>query len=364
MHKKTFQYRIYPTKAQETLLERSLGACRWVYNKVLESRKTAWEGEQVSLSLYDTINMLPGWKAEHDFLKTAHSQTLQNVCVRVDLAMKAFFRRCKAGDTPGFPRFRGRFRYDSFTFPGSGFKLTDDGKLDMSKIGRVKIVLHRHVEGSAKTLTVKRTSTGKWFASFACEVEATPLPANPKVIGVDMGLTKFATLSTGEAIENPRFFKQAEKALAKVQRRFSQEDKGTPERRFRRKAVALTHEKTANKRKDFAHKLSHRLVRDFGTLCFEDLNITKMVDGYLAKGIHDAAWNQLIQFTTNKAESAGRSFALVNPAYTSQTCHRCLQRGNRKGESFKCHCGYSGNADHNAAINILRLGLESFAPGA
>jgi putative transposase len=348
-------------------MERALDTCRWVYNKVLETRKTIYESEGKTLSAFDSMKLLPGWKADHDFLKKAHSQTLQNVCVRVDLAMKAFFRRCKAGETPGFPRFRGRFRYDSFTFTQGGFKLTDEGKLDMSKIGRVKIVLHRPTIGDVRTLTVKRTSTGKWFVSFACEVEADPLPADPKAIGVDMGLTKFATLSTGEAIENPRFFKQAEKALAKVQRRFAKEDKGTPERRFRRKAVALTHEKTANKRKDFAHKLSHRLVRDFGTLCFEDLNITKMVDGWFAKGIHDVAWNQLIQFTSNKAACAGRSFALVNPRNTSKMCSRCgtLVDKDLAVRVHKCpSCLLKMDRDHNAALNILRLGLESLALGA
>jgi putative transposase len=383
VHKKTFQYRIYPTKAQETAIERSIGACRWVYNKVLETRKTAYETDKTSLTLFDTIKLLPAWKAEHGFLKKAHSQALQNACVRVDLAFKAFFRRVKAGETPGFPRFRSRFRYDSLTFPGSGFKLTDDGKLDVSKIGRVKIILHRPIEGAIKTLTVKRTSTGKWFASFSCEVEAKPLVANPKAVGIDVGLLNFATLSTGEVVENPRFFKQARKALAKVSRRIAKHEKGTPERRFHRQAVALTHEKTANRRKDFAHKLSHRLVRDFGILCFEDLNVKNMSKSAagtvenpgtnvaqktgLNRSIFDAAWTQLTQFTSNKAESAGRKFAWVNPRNTSKMCSRCGALVD-KDLSVRVHncssCGLKMNRDHNAALNILRLGLESLALGA
>lgn len=383
MHKKTLQYRIYPTKAQETQLRLALDACRWVYNQVLEARRAVWEAEQKSLSLFDTIKFLPGWKKDHVFLKKAYSQCLQNVCERVDLAMKAFFRRLKAGETPGYPRFRGKGNYDSFTYPQSGFKLTDDGKLDLSKIGRVKIILHRPIEGTVKTLTVKRTSTGKWFASFACEVEAKPLPANPKAVGIDMGLLKFATLSTGEAVENPRFFKQSQKALAKVQRRLERHEKGTPERRFDRHAVALTHEKTANQRKDFAHKLSHRLVSDFGVICFEDLkikNMTRSASGTvenpgtnvaqksgLNRSILDAAWNQLIQFTSNKAESAGRKFVLVNPRNTSKMCSRCgvLVDKSLATRMHNCpSCGLQMDRDCNAAINILRLGLQSLALGA
>lgn len=344
-----------------------LGACRWVYNKTLEVRKEAWEQRQERISYFDVKKLIPVWKAEHPFLKKAHSQSLQNVSERVELAFQAFFRRCKAGETPGFPRFRGRFRYDSFTFTQGGFKLTDDGKLDMSKIGRVKIVLHRPVEGTVKTLTIKRTSTGKWFASFSCEVEATLLPVNPKAIGVDMGLTKFATLSTGEAIENPRFFRKEQQALAKAQRRLSKHEKGTPERRFHRHAVALTYERIANKRKDFAHKLSHRMVKEFGVLAFEDLSVKNMVNGNLAKSILDAAWTQFIGFTSNKAACAGRKFVLVNPRNTSKMCSRCgtLVDKDLSVRVHKCpSCLLKMDRDHNAALNILRLGLESLALGA
>jgi putative transposase len=337
----------------------------------------------VSLSAFDTMKLVTTWKKDHEFLKKAHSQLLQNACVRVDLGMKAFFRRIKAGETPGFPRFRGRGRYDSFTYPQSGFNLTPGGKLDLSKIGRVKIILHRPVEGTVKTLTVKRTSTGKWFASFACEVEASPLPISPKAVGVDVGLLKFATFSTGEAIENPRFFKQAKQALARVSRRLAKHEKGTPERRFHRHAVALTHEKTANRRKDFAHKLSHRLVRDFGVLAFEDLSVKNMSRSAagtvespgtnvaqkagLNRSILDAAWNQLIQYTSNKAESAGRKFVLINPRNTSKMCSRCgvLVDKTLATRVHSCSsCGLKMDRDHNAALNILRLGLQSLALGA
>ena len=143
----TFKYRLYPTKAQRTAMQKALDACRWVYNEALATRKNAWGQEQRSVSRYDTIKMLPNWKREHLFLLNAHSQSLQDACTRVDLAFQNFFRRVKAGQNPGYPRFRGRGRYDSFTYPQSGFKLPDNGRLHMSKIGNVNIVLHRPIEG-------------------------------------------------------------------------------------------------------------------------------------------------------------------------------------------------------------------------
>lgn len=336
VHRKTLRYRVYPTKAQETQLLRSLDACRWVYNQVIETRKTAWETEQKCLTLYETIKLLPSWKTERESLKKAYSQCLQNACERVELAFKAYFRRVKAGETPGYPRFKGRGRYDSLTYPQSGFRLADGEKLDLAKIGRLKIILHRPIEGKVKTLTIKRASTGKWFASFTCEVETNPLPMNPKAVGIDVGLKTFAMLSTGEPIENPRFFRRERAALAKVQRRMSKYEKGTPERRFHRHAVALTHERVANKRKDFAHKLSHRLVQDFGILCFENLKVKQMTHSAICtsekpgrydtqrtglnRSIFDAAWKQFIGITANKAACAGRSFVLVNPCNTSKRC--------------------------------------------
>lgn len=276
--------------------------------------------------------------------------------------MRAFFRRVKAGETPGFPRFRGRYRYDSLTFPGSGFKVSEDRTLDLSKVGRVKIVLHRPIEGDIKTLTIKRTTTGKWFASFCCEVDVSPLPSNTRSVGVDVGIKHFAVLSTGEPIGNPRFFRKAQPALAKVQRRLDKEPKGSPERAFRRKAVALTHEKIGNRRRDFSHKLSRRLVEEFGTLCFEDLNIKNLVHGNLAKSILDAAWRQLISLTAVKAAWAGRTFVLVNPRNTSKMCSQCgiLVEKDLSVRTHDCpSCGLVLDRDHNAAINILRLGLQS-----
>lgn len=361
---KTFKYRLRPSRSQRTQLHRTLELCRWVYNETLATRKNTWEQEKKSLSLYDTNKRLPFWKAEHPELGRVHSQVLQNVQERVDLAFKAFFRRVKAGEKPGYPRFRGYGRYASFTFKQSGFELLPAGKgLLISKIGAVRIVLHRPIQGRVKTLTVQRDAVGNWYACFACEVDPQPLPYNELAVGVDVGLVSFATLSNGMKIENPHFFRHDEKELAKVQRLLARAEKGTPERAKRRKAVQHVHQRIANRRKDFAHKVSRELVGSFGMIVFEDLNIKNMLQNHrLAKSISDAAWKQLIMYTTYKAENAGRVVVSVGPRNTSRMCS-CCGTLVEKSLSVRVHqcpvCGLVMDRDENASNNILRLGLES-----
>jgi putative transposase len=284
-------------------MEQALDLCRWTYNKTLEFRKNAWEKEGKSLSKYETNNMLPEWKEDKPELKVVFSQVLQNVHERVDLALQAFFRRVKTGEKPGYPRFRGKGWYDSFTYPQKGFKI-DSGKLYLSKIGSIKIKLHRPIEGKIKRLTVRRTTIGKWFACFSVELEDNPKPPwkDGSLVGIDVGLESFATLSNGEKIANPRFFREEEKELAKVQRRLSKAPKGTPERKKALKVVQLVHERIANKRYEFAHQISNQLVKKHGLIAFEDLNIKGMTHNHnLAKSINDVAWNMLVTLTSYKA---------------------------------------------------------------
>ena len=169
--RKTFEYRIYPTAKQENLMNQMLEECRWVFNQTLALRKNAWEQEQNSISLYQSNMLLPEWKRERPSLAMVYSQVLQDVQERVDLAFKAFFRRVKAVKKPGYPRFRGKGRYDSFTYPQFGFSL-EDSSVKASKIGNIKAIIHRPLEGKTKTLTLRRHSTGKWYACFNCEAFA------------------------------------------------------------------------------------------------------------------------------------------------------------------------------------------------
>jgi putative transposase len=326
--RKAYKYRILPTKGQQRILNQMLEECRFVYNQTLAARKTAWEQRQESLGLYDTQSLLPGWKKTRPSLKTVHSQVLQNVQVRVDLAFKSFFRRVKAGEQDvGYPRFKGFGRYDSITYPqyGNGARL-DGSTLILSKIGSLRVILHRPIEGQIKMVTIRRSPTGKWFACLSTEIESQPLPPFDSAVGVDVGLESFATLSNGEKIANPRFFRQDEHELAKAQRKLSKVAKGTSEHANRRKVVSRIHERIANRRSNFAHQESRKLVTRFGILAFEDLNAQGMLKNHcLAKSIADAAWNQLVQYTMSKAEEAGRRVVLVDPRYTSQRCSRCGQ---------------------------------------
>jgi putative transposase len=250
---KAYQFRLAPTRGQQRLLHQMLEECRWLYNETLAYRKAAWEHEQRTADWYETKRRIPILKRERPSLNTVHSQVLQNVTERVDLAFKAFFRRVKRGETPGYPRFKGAGWYDSLTYPQANAFTVNKQWLDVSKIGRIQMSAHRPIEGTIKTLTIRRTSTGKWFACFSVETEPEPLPETQRAVGVDVGLMHFATLSTGEQIANPCFFRTDERALANAQRRLSKAEQGTPERRKRRKVVAHMHERIANRRKDFAH---------------------------------------------------------------------------------------------------------------
>ncbi len=347
------------------ILEQQLEACRRLYNETLTYRKDAWEQEQRNVSYFELKRRIPLLKAEHPELKIVYAQCLQNVTERVDLAFKAFFRRVKAGEEePGYPRFKGYGRYDSFTFTQApdGCQIKDD-KLVLYTVGYVKIVWHRPMRGKVKTCTIRRSSTGKWYASFSCECEPERLPETPEQVGIDVGLKTFATLSNGEEIANPRFFRKEEKALAKVQRKHSQLAKGTPERRKHRKVVARVHERIAFRRNNFTHQQSRQIVDRFGVICVEDLHVNRMTHNHcLAKSIHDASWSGFFDKLFGKAAEAGRTALKVNPAYTSQDCSRCHHRQKMplSERVYRCPCCLlSIDRDVNAAINICGLGLQA-----
>ncbi len=364
MHKlKTFQFRIFPTKRQAAVLRETLEECRWLYNHLLEQRKNAYAQNGESLSLYAQINHFPALKQERQTLQNVHSQVLQNVAVRLDLAFQAFFRRVKAKENPGFPRFRGAGRYDSFTFPQSGFGVVGQ-HLRLSKIGLVHIKLHRPPEGTIKTCCLRRSSTGKWYASFSCEIaEPLPLPESLAQVGIDVGLETFAYLSTDERIAHPRFFRCEEKALAQAQRKLAQAEPGTPARRKRRQVVSRVHERIKFKRHNFTHQDARKIVNRFGVICVEDLSVNRMVHNRcVSKSILDAAWAGFAECLSYKAEYAGRKYVAINPAYTSQDCSGCGHRQKMTLDKrwYVCACCHLAlDRDHNASLNILRIGLDS-----
>ncbi len=359
--RKSFRFRLRPTKKQAKALQAQLDECRWLYNELLEQRKLAYEELDISLSKYQQSMLLPLLKEERTALAQMHSQVLQNVVDRLDKAFQAFFRRCREGEKPGFPRFRGMHRYNSFCYPQSGFSLVGQ-ELKLSKLGSIRVKMHRPIEGKVKTCTLRRNASGDWDVSLSCEVHVEPSAPKHEAIGIDVGLEHFATLSNGQEISNPRFFKNGEKLLVKAQRKLAKLEKGTKERRKQGKIVAKVHERISNQRKDFCHKESKKIVDQYQYICVEDLDIKKMMErSHFAKSITDASWNQFRQFLTYKAAEAGRKLGLVNPAYTTQDCYQCGHREEKKiSERMHCcaQCGYKTTRDFNAAQNILALGLD------
>lgn len=338
-----------------------LDECRWLYNQCLEQRILAFEELGHTLSMEDQHAMLTLMKEERLSLNMVHSQVLQNVIRRLDLAFEAFFRRCKEGETPGFPRFRGFHRYHSFCYPQSGFSL-EGNTLKLSKIGKLRVILHRPIEGKIKTCTISVNAVGEWYVSFSCEVDARKLPQKDSSVGIDVGIESFATFSDGNVIANPRFLKKSAKNLAKTQRKKDIAEKGTAARKKYAKALAKAHNRVKNQREDFCHKAAKKIVEEYQFICIEDLDITNMIVGSpLAKSILDVSWNRFRQFLIYKAEEAGRKVGLVDPAYTTQACSQCGFR-NKKKLSDRLHvcdqCGYIAHRDFNASLNILALGLD------
>lgn len=360
---KVFRYRVYPSKIQETAITEQLEICRELYNKILELRKDSWENEHKSISMYETQSYITQWKnTTWPELRRVYSQVLQEVATTVDLAFANFFRRVRNGEEPGYPRFKGYGRLKSLIYKQAGFKLTTNNRLYLSKIGYVKIVQHRPIEGVVKRLIIKKTQTGKYYASFVVEtVGVERLQPINKVVGIDLGVTEFITSSDYETWANPKYLEKSAKRPAKLTRKHKRLQ--TTKSRL---ALAKAHEKVANQRTDYYHKVANDLIAENQVIVLEDLDIKQMVENgwrRMNKAVLDAGWGNFVNILSYKAVEAGRTIIKVNPAYTSQQCSNCghTARSNRKSQSkFVCNvCGFETNADYNAACNILSRGLAT-----
>ena len=367
--KRTYKYRLYPTKIQQEILEKHLSLCRWLYNHSLEERKALYEKNKTKITCYDQIKKLPKLKKEKPELTKVYSQTLQDVVRRLDKTFQNFFRRVRESkqgkkQKPGYPRFKGYWRYDSLIYPQSGFELRDN-KLNLSKIGSLNIKYHREIEGSIKTLAIRRTSTNKWYACFSTENRKLLLEKKNIIntVGIDVGLTSFLTTNQGEKIDNPRYLTKSEEKLSKLQRKHSKRKLKSKNRSKSRLKVARLHEKITNQRLDFLHKLSNKLINNFQLIAFEKLNIKGMMrNKYLAKSISDASWNRFLQMLSYKAAEADSWAVGIIPKNTSQTCSGCgaIVSKTLATRKHKCSkCGLTIDRDINAARNILQLALDT-----
>nr|WP_242527518.1 transposase [Ktedonosporobacter rubrisoli] len=377
LRNKAYKFRISPTQKQIGKLEWTLRRCKELYNAALEERREAYRMNGVSVSYNMQAHQLPAIKALREEYQDIYSQVQQDVLKRLDKAMDAFFRRVKNGETPGYPRFKSADRYDSFTYPQGGYEIVNK-RLSLSKIGHIKIKQHRQMQGTIKTCTIKREGE-QWYAVFTTEYAfAASMAFHPseEEIGIDLGINTFAALSNGTFIENPRIYRKAEEAIKKAHQKIARRKKGSHRRNRAKKELSRLYRKSRNKRRDFLHQASHKLVTTYGTLVFEDLKIENMTkapqpkqdengtylpngasaNGGLNKSILDAGWGAFVALCSSKAEEAGSTVAQVAPHGTSQACSQCgcVVPKDLSVRWLSCpHCGCELDRDHNAARNIL-----------
>jgi putative transposase len=354
---KSFRFRINPSKAQAAKLENTLDLCRDLYNSALRERKDAWTINRINITRFDQDKQLPFIKQTNPEYKDVHSQVLQDVLKRLDKAFQSFFSRVKQGVKAGFPRFKGKNFFDSFCYAQSGFNLSGN-KLTLSRIGKVKIKLSRQIIGKVKTCQIKR-ECGKWFVIFTVETATQPLPKTCEPVGIDVGISTFATLSDGTKIDNFKYYESTNKKLRVAQRTVARRKKGSNGRRKAVNQLRKIHQKIKNQRNDFQHKISTYPVKTYDLIAIEKLVLLGLSRGILAKQMNDVAIGNFFQKLEYKAECAGKELIKVQPHFTSQDCSSC---GNRvkKDLSVRVHhclqCDLVLDRDINAAKNILAAG--------
>jgi putative transposase len=356
----SYKYRIDPSASQARILEEQLNLCRFTYNTLLRhcyDERRAGRGTPTHESL---TYLLPAMKVETPELGRVFSQVLQNIAKRVRLGFEGYWARRRAGLKANVPHFRRVRDYNSLTYPQFGFKL-DESTLRLSRIGELRIRLHRPVEGKIKTLTISRSPSGKWYAVFASTVEARPIPGREKAVGVDLGLNSLVALSDGTLIEAPRSYRESEAKLRKLHRRVSRRCMGSNNRGRARLQLAAQYERVSNQRRDFAYKAARSIVNRYERIVVEDLKIEYMRrNRHLSKSIGDAGWGLLGDALTYMAHLSEGVMASVDPRYTSQLCSGCGKLVPKDIAERVHRCPHSGlvlDRDVNAARVILRKGI-------
>lgn len=356
---KTYKYRLYPRPAQEKNLLKILACTRNFYNMCVSERKWAYELEGRSVFKKEQLSQVKQYKSTFPQASQVHSHVLQVAAEDVDKAFQAFFRRVKAGEKAGYPRYKGRNWFNSFGFKehGNGFRL-DRNRLKVFGAGRIPVGMHRPIpdKGMIKICRIKYQA-GQWFVAFVVELPDAPeLPKTGRFMGLDMGISALITTSEGEKVENPNYYRAGQRKLRVLSRALARKKKGGKNRRKALGRVQRQHLHVANQRGDYLHKLSNKLVQTCDGIALEDLATRNMVKNpHLSKSILDSGWGIFKQYLLYKAGSAGREIRFVNPAYTSQTCPQCgvREKIELSVRWIDCACGLSLDRDHRAAINIL-----------
>lgn len=364
---RAYKYRLYPNKAQTESLNFLVEQGRLLYNAALQERKWAWQFHRVSINYYHQANQIKYFRRDDpDGIGKLNYCACQQILFRLEKAYNGFFARYKQG--AGLPRFKGKNQFSSLRFVyDNGLRLRG-GKLYIQNVGFIRIFQHRPIpqNGVIKQAVVKRDKLDKWYIMFEVELPNPEfIPNGRPAIGIDMGLEYFATFSTGEQIENPRWFRMAEEKLAVTQRKHARTKKGSKRNKQLRYQIAKQYQHIANQRRDFQHKLSHRLVNEFGFIVIEDLNIKGLCCTHVKKSMKDAAWAQFFRMIHSKALSAGCELIEVDSRNTSQLCPRCDSPVSKSlsERTHNCpHCGYIVPRDVAAAQVILNRGLARTGP--
>ncbi|HCU49820.1 MAG TPA: transposase, partial [Micromonosporaceae bacterium] len=383
--RRSFKFRLRPTVKQVQALTGMLADHRELYNAALQERRDAYRKRAITISYGMQSAQLKDIRKELPEQGRWSFSSQQATLRRLNLAMQAFFRRVKAGQMPGYPRFKGARWFDTVVWPSDGDGCRWDSTSDttatrvyLQGVGHVRVHLHRPVTGRVKTISVKREGTA-WYVVLSCDgVPTQPLPSTGRHTGLDVGVTEFAALSDGTLIPNPRWLKTSADQLAAVQRQHSSRYPKHAPRSNRKtrsaRRAAQVHRMISRRRLDFHHKTALNLVRGFDFIAHEQLNIAGMTrspkpkpdperpgtflpnraaaKAGLNKSILDTGWGQFLAILAAKAENAGRLTVAVNPRHSSQTCHNCghVDAASRNSTEFLCTaCGHQDHADINAA---------------
>ncbi len=360
----SYKYPIFPDKVAQQKLAEALDACRWLHNRLLQELNEAKE-KGIKLKTYDTQNMIPSLKLENPKLKLVYSKVLQMVNYTLWSNLNGLSASKKNGRKIGHVRFKGYGWYKTMNYNQSGFRLDQDhGRLHLSKIGDIKIKMHRKVQGCIKAILIKREGR-RWFAIVQADQEPELLPETGGSVGLDVGLKSFVVDTDGNSVENPRFAEKAAIKVKNIQRRLSRTEKGSNNRRKLKDKLSRAHERINNQRTDFLHKLSRHYVNNYDTICVEDLDVKGLKEKGHNKGvhrsIHDTSWSKFMFMLSYKAESAGRKLIKVDPRNTTQRCSSCgsIVKKELSDRVHECpYCGLSCDRDYNASRNILIAGME------
>ena len=361
--RKAYKYRLYPNKKQEQALTTMVETHRHLYNRALAERKNTYEQEKRSVTYEQQSARLKEERLTNPYLAQTNFSSCQATLKRLQRTFENFFRRVQAGEKkPGYPRFKGKYRFDTVVFPsyGDGCKLRDD-RLYIQHIGVLKAKWHRQMAGKIKTVSLKREADG-WYVIFSCQIpDSIPVPSDKPAIGIDLGLKSFLMTKEGEEIKPPKYYRKAQKALRRAQRKLCRRKKGSKRRGSAGRLLKKQHQHIAHQRRNFHHQTAHSLVSRYGTIVHEDLNVEGIAQTRLAKSTYDVGWSAFLSILSSKAEEAGVQVIAVPPHNTTQRCSACGQiPAVKKTLSDRVHlcpfCGYTADRDVNAAQNILALG--------